>query len=236
MGAGAVGHLAAELADVLPEPASADDAITRASTSTPTTWTCSTAFALGERNALIWGLGYRHYRDDYRQTTLASMNPSQLDYGLFSAFVQDQISLVPRELELTLGARLERNDFTGWEFQPNARLLWTPHPRHRLWGAVSRAVRTPSRAEDGMTLDLVTYRAPPLNFPVLLVLRGDAAFDSETLTAYELGYRVLPSERLSLDFTAFYNDYDRSARRQRSGRDLATVVDGNFCRFRSLFV
>ncbi len=183
-------------------------------------------FALGERNALIWGLGYRHYRDDYRQTTLASMNPSQLDYGLFSAFVQDQISLVPRELELTLGARLERNDFTGWEFQPNARLLWTPHPRHRLWGAVSRAVRTPSRAEDGMTLDLVTYRAPPLNFPVLLVLRGDAAFDSETLTAYELGYRVLPSERLSLDIAAFYNDYD-DLRAASIRPDLATVVDGN---------
>ena len=184
------------------------------------------SFALGERNALVWGLGYRRYRDDYRPTALGSMTPSKLDYDLFSAFVQDRISLVPRELELTLGARLERNDFTGWEFQPNARLLWTPHPRHRLWGAVSRAVRTPSRAEDGMALDLTVYRAPPFNLPILLELRGDSAFASETLTAYELGYRVLPSERLSLDVAAFYNDYD-DLRAARIRPDLATVVDGN---------
>ena len=61
--------------------------------------------ALGERNALIWGLAYRHYRDDYRATALSSMTPAKLDYDLLSAFVQDRIDLVPRELELTLGAR-----------------------------------------------------------------------------------------------------------------------------------
>jgi len=187
-------------------------------------------FALNERNALIWGLGYRRYRDDYQPTALGSMTPSQLDYDLFSAFVQDQISLIPRELELTLGARLERNDFTGWEFQPNARLLWTPHPRHRLWGAISRAVRAPSRIDDGLAFDMVV--APPgtaqtpLPFPLLFVFQGNPAFASEELTAYELGYRVLPSERLSLDMTAFYNEYD-DLRALEPWFDLATLEEGN---------
>jgi iron complex outermembrane receptor protein len=39
-------------------------------------------------------------------------------------------------------------------------------------------------------------------------LSGNRAFESEELTAYELGYRALPHERWALDVTAFYNDYD----------------------------
>ncbi len=195
-------------------------------------------FALNERNALIWGLGYRRYRDDYQPTVLGSMTPSQLDYDLFSAFVQDQISLIPQELELTLGARLEHNDFTEWEFQPNARLLWTPHPQHRLWAAVSRAVRTPSRIDDGLVLDLVM--APPrtmqnpLPFPRLSYFQGNPAFSSEKLTAYELGYRTWPTERLSLDVTAFYNEYD-DLRALEPRSDLATLEDG-YLRVPFLFV
>jgi len=196
------------------------------------------SFAPNERNALVWGLGYRRYHDDYQATALGSMTPSQLDYDLFSAFVQDQISLIPRELELTLGARLEHNDFTGWEFQPNARLLWTPHPRHRWWAAASRAARTPSRTDDGITLDLVGLppRSPinPLPFPSLTFFQGNPAFASETLTAYELGYRVLPSERLSLDFTAFYNDYRHLRAFER--RLDASEFEGGWLRVPLLFV
>ena len=187
-------------------------------------------FALGARNALIWGLGYRHYRDDYQPTALGSMTPSQLDYDLFSAFVQDQISLIPEQLELTLGARLEHNDFTGWEFQPNARLLWTPHPRHRWWAAVSRAVRAPSRGDDGVALDLIVVPPQtaqnPLPLPVLSAFQGNPAFASEKLTAYELGYRTWPTERLSLDMTAFYNDYD-DLRAVQPRYDLATLEGGS---------
>ncbi len=187
-------------------------------------------FALGERNALIWGLGYRRYRDDYQPTALGSMTPSQLDYDLFSAFVQDQISLIPEQLELTLGARLEHNDFTGWEFQPNARLLWTPHPRHRWWAAVSRAARTPSRGDDGVALDLIVVPPQtaqnPLPLPVLSAFQGNPAFASEKLTAYELGYRTWPTERLSLDMTAFYNDYD-DLRAVQPRYDLATLEGGS---------
>ncbi|MFZ1829792.1 MAG: TonB-dependent receptor [Candidatus Competibacteraceae bacterium] len=185
--------------------------------------------ALGERNALIWGLGYRYYRDDYQPTALGSVTPPQLDYDLFSAFAQDQISLIPQELTLTLGARLEHNDFTGWEFQPNARLLWTPHPQHRAWAAVSRAVRTPSRIDDGLALDLVM--APPrttqnpLPFPRLSNFQGNPAFAAETLIAYELGYRTWPTQRLSLDVTAFYNEYE-DLRALEPRPDLATLEGG----------
>jgi len=103
---------------------------------------------------------------------------------------------------------------------------------------VSRAVRTPSRADDGITLDLVGLpprsSINPLPFPGLTFFRGNPAFTSETLTAYELGYRVLPSERLSLDFTAFYNDYGHLRAFER--RLDASEFEGGWLRVPLLFV
>ncbi|HRD68150.1 MAG TPA: TonB-dependent receptor [Candidatus Competibacter sp.] len=195
-------------------------------------------FALNERNAVIWGLGYRYYHDRYPDAQLGTMTPSTLDYDLFSAFLQDQITLIPKTLDFALGARLEHNDFTGWELQPNARLLWTPYPQHHLWAAVSRAVRTPSRADNGIALSLLAIppETPqnPLPLPGLLIFRGVPAFGSEKLTAYEIGYRNLPSERLSLDITVFYNDYD-DLRAVDIRSDLATVADG-YVQIPGLFV
>ena len=193
------------------------------------------AFALNDWNTLIWGLGYRRYRDDYQQTALGTMSPARLDDDLFSAFGQDQISLIPQELELTLGARLERNDFTGWEFQPNARLLWKPDPRHRVWAVASRSVRTPSRGDDGVGLNLMVLPPqPPLDLPALIVFQGNPDFGSEQQTSYELGYRTWPTKGLSLDLTVFYNDYD-DLRAVQQRNDLATVVD-DYVQIPALFV
>lgn len=185
-------------------------------------------FAFDERNAVIWGLGYRCYHDHYQATALSTLTPATLRYELFSVFLQDQIALIPDTLNLTLGARLEHNDFSGWEFQPNARLLWTPHPYHRLWGAVSRAVRSPSRVDRGLRLNVLALPPDTVGSPLpgLVVFQGDPSFASEKLTAWELGYRTLPSERLSLDVTGFYHDYD-DLRNIAIRNDLATVVGGS---------
>lgn len=196
------------------------------------------SLALNDRHALVWGLGQRRYSDEYRPTTLGTMQPLKLDYDLFSVFLQDQISLRPQELELTLGARLEHNEFSGWEWQPNIRLLWTPHPQHRLWAAVSRAKRTPSRGDQGIGLDLMTVppQTPqnPLPLPILSVFQGNRAFDSEQLTAYELGYRTWPSPQLSFDVAAFYNEYD-DMRAVEPRSDLGTLEYG-YLRVPNLFV
>ncbi len=113
-------------------------------------------------------------------------------------------------MRLTVGAKIEHNDYTGWEWQPNLRLLWQLSDRQRVWGAVSRAVRTPSRVEEDGRTDLVT--APPLpetgGLPAIVALVGDENFKAEKLTAYELGYRTELNKDFSLDFTTFYNDYD----------------------------
>jgi iron complex outermembrane receptor protein len=169
-------------------------------------------FELGERNDFVVGAGYRFSADRLGNSTTLSFNPDHPNSKLFDAFAQDEITLVEKRLRLTLGARLEHNDYTGVEFQPDARLAWTPDERQTIWGAVSRAVRTPSEADEFVTLgQVIPPNAlgpgnPPV--PVPATIHGNTAFESEVLTAYQLGYRIRPCASLSLDLTGYYNMYD----------------------------
>jgi iron complex outermembrane receptor protein len=112
--------------------------------------------------------------------------------------LQDEVTLVTDRLRLTLGSKFEHNDYTGFEIQPSVRLAWTPDTRQTVWGAISRAVRSPSRIDR----EFYAPAAPPY------LLAGGTNFLSEDLLAYELGYRVQPIERLSLSVATYYNDYD----------------------------
>jgi len=66
---------------------------------------------------------------------------------MLSFFIQDEYSLLKDTLTFTAGTKVEHNDYTGYEIQPSVRSLYTPHKSHKFWGAVARAVRTPSRIE-----------------------------------------------------------------------------------------
>lgn len=163
-----------------------------------------------QQHDIIWGLGYRYSHDRISSQGVFLFEPRSRDFNLFSAFVHDEITLLPDTLRLILGARLEHNSFTGFEPQPNIRMTWTPTPYQALWGAVSRAVRIPSRIELDARADL---SATPANPPVPAVLtryvpRDDRTLLAERVTAAELGYRHQWNSKLSLDVTAFYNDYD----------------------------
>jgi iron complex outermembrane receptor protein len=155
-------------------------------------------FALGQRQSVTWGAGYRLMQDSVKNGLGIAFIPPDKNMQLFSGFVQDEIALVPDYLELTLGTKLEHNDFSGFEVQPSARLAWTPAERHTFWAAISRAVRSPSRFDSDVRV--------PGNPPFQVV--GDKDFESETVLAYEAGYRVRPMERLNLSLASFYNDYD----------------------------
>ncbi len=162
-------------------------------------------FSPAGNHDVVWGAGYRHTRDDTRNNATFSLDPSARNVDLFNAFIQDEISLA-QDLRLTLGSKFEHNDFTGVEIQPNVRLSWLLAEQKTLWGAVSHAVRTPARGEHDVTLRLLP---PPTQDPgVPLYAVGNEQFESENLTAYELGYRANYGNNWSLDLTAFYNEYD----------------------------
>jgi iron complex outermembrane receptor protein len=161
-------------------------------------------FPLCARQSVLWGAGYRLTSDQIKDGYSLMFAPDHRTDQVFNTFVQDEITLVSERLRLTLGSKFECNDYTGFEVQPNVRLAWTPTVRQTFWGAISRAVRTPSRAEDDVR---ITIPAPGL--PVNASILGNESGLAEELMAYELGYRVVPHERVTLDIAAFYNVYDR---------------------------
>jgi len=158
---------------------------------------------------IIWGLGYRYFEYvAHGQNPKLSFNPAQGNLQLFSAFLQDEMSLIPDELKLTIGTRLEHNDFTGFEVQPNIRLLWTADETQTVWGAISRAVRIPNIASKN--IDRLTNTVPqPLPLPAIAVTQAYPQMKAETVLEYSLGYRFQPNSTFSIDVNAFYNQYQR---------------------------
>lgn len=157
-----------------------------------------------EQHDIIWGLNYRYFNFETGQNFKVSMNPVKRNLQLFTGFLQDDVTLLENKLKLTIGTRLEHNDFTGFEVQPNIRLLWTPNKEHSVWAAVSRAVRTPSLTDTG-----TRFRLTIPGLPAAVLVSGNPEFKSESVLDYELGYRAQFFSSFSMDVTGFYNKYHR---------------------------
>lgn len=147
---------------------------------------------------LTWGANYRYSWDRVRNTSsIFAFLPEDLDQHWSSVFAQDEIMLRDG-LRLTLGARVERNPYTGNELLPNARLAWKPAPDHLVWTAMSRAVRAASRLD----ADTFVPREPPF------LLEGGPRVRSEVANVAEIGYRGKPLQSLTWSVTAYHTDYD----------------------------
>ncbi|MEO9054164.1 MAG: TonB-dependent receptor [Steroidobacteraceae bacterium] len=154
-------------------------------------------FRIGTANSVVWGWGFRYSHDVVSNAPALAFFPPTLDRDLYSVFAQDEIALRPN-LSLTLGSKLERNDYSGFETEPNMRLSWILSSKEALWAAVSRAMRTPSRIDQDFS------EAAP---PHLVLLKGGSDFTSESVLAYELGYRVQLEQQVSASVSSFFNHY-----------------------------
>ncbi len=152
---------------------------------------------------LVWGLGYRLINDGLDSSPYSFYAEPTRDMSLYSGFVQDQIALIGHELLLTLGSKFEHNDFTGFEYQPNARLSWLVDDDNTLWVAVSRAIRSPNRSSDDT--NLIVGAVPGRGY---VALTGDSRSESEELLAYEAGFRSRLSKNVAVDVSGYLNDYD----------------------------
>ena len=164
-------------------------------------------FALGTRQDFVWGLGYRDTVDNIGGSLTVAMNPPRRALQLFDGFAQDEIALIREQLYLTVGTKIEHNDYTGLDAMPSIRVAWSASDHHMLWAAVSRALRVPSRNDTNLLLNFGSIPGPG-GTPVLLRLLGNPNFQDERLMAYEAGYRTVLSKRLSLDLAAYFNDWD----------------------------
>lgn len=162
-------------------------------------------FAPLAAHELIAGAGFRYLADTATGNNNVSFAPEKRRTQVYSSFLQDKIALLPEQWFVTLGAKFEHNDFSGFESQPSIRTQWHPSQSQTLWGAASHAVRTPTPIEEDLTGTIATAAN------VRAAFVPNDKFQSEELTAYELGYRNQITPRLSLDIAAFHNYYDHLA-------------------------
>jgi iron complex outermembrane recepter protein len=174
------------------------------------------------RHNLIWGVGYRLNSDTISSLFPLTLIPPARTTHLVTGFAQDEIALRPERWYLTVGTKLEHNDFTGVEVQPNLRLLWLPGARHTVWSAVSRAVRIPSRLD--ADISFVSSVVPVTTPPTIVRFDGNEDFDSEEAISWDGGWRSQLTPTVSADLSLYYAWYDRL----RSVNLLAPTVENGF--------
>ncbi|MBV9572659.1 MAG: TonB-dependent receptor [Acidobacteriales bacterium] len=168
---------------------------------------------LGKRNDFMWGAEYRYTADHTVGTIDQSWLPATRTLHLLSTYVQDEISLKPDRVFLTLGTKLQNNYFTGWDFDPSVRVVWTPGNGHSFWAAVSRADRTPSRRNIDAHIDVSVFPGPG-GTPAELTVLGNPDEESEHVIANEVGGRGQFTSWLSADVALFFNHYSDPATRE----------------------
>ena len=156
------------------------------------------------RHDIVWGSGYRVTNGRITAVAPAAFFPANRTDNLYTAFVQDEVTVRPDRLRLVLGSKLEHNDYSGLEFQPGARVMWTASSTTAMFGAVTRAVRTPSRVETDYSTGSLANPA----LPSFVRLQPNLDFQPEELTAYELGYRFRAVPSLYVTASAFFNRLD----------------------------
>lgn len=168
-------------------------------------------FELFTNNELIWGLKYRLLSDDFSNQQGLIYSPSSRDIHYLSGFFQDKYKFWDDKLELTLGTKIEHNDYTGFEVQPSARIAWKPNPRFTTWSSITRSVRIPDRTFNDVTFPLNVIPQIPgdtSGLPGQLVFFGNDDVNAESAITTEIGQRIQVTNDFSFDVSAFYSDYD----------------------------
>lgn len=147
-------------------------------------------------HTIVWGLGYRLIQDDSQSAPALGFDPADARQELVSGFFQDQIELGGGRV-LTFGTKVEHAHYTGFEWEPSIRMQQNIGEHGVVWGAISRAVRTPSRIDR----DVRQPSAGPA------FVTGSDRFGSERVIAYEAGLRGQVAQRVVGSVSIFYNEY-----------------------------
>jgi iron complex outermembrane receptor protein len=183
------------------------------------------ATRIGGRHRLVTGGAARVSRgDDLGDGPAFFFDPRRRTQTVFSGFAQDEIE-IRRSLFVTLGAKIETNTYTDVELQPTARVKWRAGDTATVWGAVSRAVRLPTRFDTDLRI-----RAPGSG-PLLLT--GSEDFESENVIAIEGGYRTFVAGRVSLDAAVYTNRYTDLRSLEAPETGVIPITLGNTLRART---
>jgi len=160
------------------------------------------------RHGVIWGVGAHVLRDHLSETPWVVLSDATERAVTVDGFVQDEVAVVRDRLSVTLGMKAEARGGGSTEWLPGARMLWTPAARHSAWASAAKAARRASWSNTDLRYRYEAFPSEIPNMPAVVTVVGSNSFDSERLVAYEVGYRVQPERRMTLDLAAFLNDYE----------------------------
>lgn len=155
------------------------------------------------RHDAVGGVSYRLSHGAFQGLPTLQINPANRTDDIAGVFANDEFRAFRERLRVTVGSKLEWNDYSGWNVQPSARLAWVLN-RNTLWGAATRGVRTASRVEH----DILTYTALSATAPVFARTQGSSDFTPESVVALEGGWKGRPLPKLLCAATVFFNRYD----------------------------
>ncbi len=170
---------------------------------------------------IVLGASFRQNSDEVRTSTTGlpsgieqyqTFSANHLRTRMWSMLAQDDISLIPDKLILTVGSKFEKYEEESLKPLPNVRLMWMPDDNQTFWTSASKAIRTPSRIDrNGTTRSLLpsefTLNGSSLPRPGFMDVSGKTT--SEELWAYEVGWKHRLAQGLTLDTSVYYNDYKK---------------------------
>ncbi len=161
---------------------------------------------------IVWGGGIR--RDSasapgYFGTAKMPFRNLYYNNNLYRIFGNLEWRLT-QKLLLNTGAMWEKTDLARIDFAPRIGLNYLFNPVHSMRLTASHGTRTPTLVESKSNFRVSVYDStlatlpnPPANF-VSTLWRGNENLESETITAYELGYMAsLPKQGFTLDIKIY---------------------------------
>ena len=154
---------------------------------------------------VVYGTSYRYFTNEAEGSYAHIVDPEHRDTYYLTAFLQDEITLLPDLLKFTLGAKVERQSFTGVEVMPSARVLLTASESLSIWSAVSKAVAPPAILFEDASIPVAAFPLPDAPVLGVVTVNGDRDLESENLEAYEIGARANVRNDIYIDLAGFYN-------------------------------
>ncbi|MBT3666836.1 MAG: TonB-dependent receptor [Opitutae bacterium] len=175
-------------------------------------------FPLSDRHRISYGVATQHTDLDVKSEILdifqfpgETLKPI-LDYdqsftkfNRYTGYIQDSISLTD-EVLISVGAKVEENDLAGFGFQPGVRASWMANDQNIFWAGYAKTHRQPSLRERYTDLTPIwTWNSTTSKWESK-TYEGDSSLDREEMDAYELGWRMRPTEDFLFELSTYYYD------------------------------
>ena len=185
-------------------------------------------FPLADRHRISYGVATQHTDLDVRSEVLdifqfpGEISKPILDYDQsftkfdrYTGYIQDSISLTD-EILVSVGAKVEENELAGFGFQPGVRASWMANDQNIFWAGYAKTHRQPSLRERYTDLTPIWVASWDTDTNTTTwsskTYEGGSSLDREEMDAYELGWRLRPSEDLLFEISTYYYDTQNAVR------------------------